>query len=78
MRIKKFIHKSPFYVDVILDGKWICQLQYTKKGFPEITGGGEIKEFHRYADIRTFVEERRPSLAGKLYECEITEQRVWR
>ena len=78
MRVKKFIHKSPFYVDVILDGKFICQLQYTKHGFPQMTEQGVIEESHRYADIREFVEERRPSLAGKLYECEITEQRVWK
>lgn len=78
MRVKKFIHKSPFYVDVILDGKWICQLQYAKHGFSQMTEQGVIEESHRYADIRAFVEERRLSLKGKLYECEITEQRVWR
>lgn len=79
MRVKKFIHKSPFYIDVILDGKFICQLQYTKQGIIHSTvGGGKTEESHRYADIRTFVEERRPSLAGKLFECEITEQRVWK
>lgn len=78
MRVKKFIHKSPFYVDVILDGKWIRQLQYTKHGFCQVTEQGTIEESHRYADIRAFVEERCPSLADKLFECEITEQRVWR
>ena len=78
MIVKKFIHKSPFYIDIIMDGKFVCQLQYTKHGFPLLTGGGKIKESHRMRDIRAFVEERRPSLKGKYYECEITEQRVLR
>ena len=51
-------------IDVMLKGRYVCQLNYTKRGFPQVVDG-EVLECHNYEDFEKFVVEKRPSLKGK-------------
>lgn len=67
---------KPILVDVMLGGKFVCQLKYTKRGFPRIFADGEVIESVSQDDLRAFVEEKRPSLKGKDYKVAFSNQRV--
>ncbi len=59
----------------MLAGRHICQLRYTKRGFPMIAKGRVVEEY-RMEDIEKYVEEQRPSLVGKPYKIAFSNQRV--
>ena len=62
-------------LDIMLGGKFICQLKYDKRGFPEVIDG-EVKESHRLEDLENFVYEKRPSLRGKDIRIEFSSQKA--
>ena len=62
-------------VDVMVDGRFYTQVRYTKHGIPQMING-EIKEVHNTDDIKKFVLEQRPSLRGKNYQINFSNQRV--
>jgi len=64
-------------LDVMVNGRFYCQIDYTKRGFPEMIDG-EIEEVHDYEEIQRFVEECKPSLKGRDYRIEFTDNKVFR
>ena len=66
---------KPIRLDIIKDGRFYKQLEYTKRGFPEMLDE-EIVETHDVRDIKKFVEESLPSLVGKNYKIEFAKQKV--
>lgn len=68
--------KKPLLLDVSLNGRFICQLKYDKRGFPEEIGGGRYIEVHRMEDLEAFVREKRPSLRGKDIKIAFSDQKV--
>ena len=62
-------------LDIMLNGTFVCQLKYDKRGFPEMIDG-EVKEFHRLEDLERFVHEKRPSLKGKDIKIEFSKNKV--
>lgn len=56
--------ESPIYLDVMKEGRFVCQLRYTRRGFPTLIGG-KVVEVHDLSDMEAFVYEQRPSLRGK-------------
>ena len=69
--------KRPNFVliDVMISGRFVCQLRYTGKPFPSVVGG-VIMPVYDGDDIKRFVEEKRPSLKGKGYQIEFSNQIV--
>lgn len=67
---------KPILIDVMLGGRFVCQLRYTKRGFPKYFNGAFI-ETHDNRDIERFVEEQRPSLKGKPYTIEFSKQMTY-
>ncbi len=65
--------KQRLLLDIMLNERWQCQLRYYKRGFPRIVDG-KIVEVYDMCDLRRFVEEQRPSLIGKPYVIEISNQ----
>jgi hypothetical protein len=64
-------------IDVMLgDGSFFCQLKYTGKPFPKIISGKVVEEYDK-KDLRAFALQKRPSLAGKKFYVELTNQRVY-
>jgi hypothetical protein len=53
-------------LDIMLNGKFVCQLNYKKKGY-YVKMDGKLTEVHSDIDIVNFVERMRPSLRGKKY-----------
>lgn len=67
---------NPIYLDIMsADGKFIQQLRYDKRGFPEMIDG-VVKEVHNTKDIEDFVYSKRPSLRGKNIRIEMSIQRI--
>jgi hypothetical protein len=62
-------------LDVMLDGRFKCQLKYEKPAFPLILDG-EVVESYDASDLREFVERERPSLKGKDFKIEFATQKV--
>ena len=62
-------------LDVMLHGRFVCQLKYDKRGLPYMVDG-EIIEVHNQQEIKDFVFEQRPSLIGKDIVIEFASQRV--
>ena len=62
-------------LDIMLDGRFKCQLKYKATGFPLILDG-EVKECFEDSDLKEFVERERPSLKGKDYKIRFTTQKV--
>jgi len=67
---------KPLLIDIMLDGRFVQQLRYDRRGFPEMIDG-EFVESHRREDIEAFVYEKRPSLKGKPIKIEIASQKVF-
>lgn len=65
--------KPSIHLDVMLNGRFVCQLRYAKHGQLKIIDG-EIREVHDLEDLKSFVEQKRPSLKGQPFTIEITEQ----
>ena len=55
------------YLDIMLHGRFLCQLPYPKRGFPQLVDG-KIIEAYDYDDFLRFVYQQRPSLKGKNIE----------
>ena len=62
-------------LDVMLNGRFVCQLKYPKRGLPDMVDG-EIIEVHNQQEIKDFVFQQRPSLIGKDIVIEFASQRV--
>jgi hypothetical protein len=67
---------KPIYLDLMLDGKYIGQLRYTKHGTPEIING-KVEQVHNIKDLEDFVFSQRPSLRGKNIRIISTNNRVY-
>ena len=66
---------KPLLLDVMLNGRFVCQLKYNKRGLPDMVNG-EIVEVHNQQEIKDFVFEKRPSLRGKDISIEFASQKV--
>ena len=51
-------------LDVMLNGRFICQLKYEGMPFPELIDG-KVVPVYDTEDMERFVFEKRPSLRGK-------------
>ena len=67
--------KKQILLDVMLNGRFVCQLKYNRRGFPEMIDG-EVKESHKIEDLERFVFEKRPSLRGKDIRIEFSNQKT--
>jgi len=66
---------NPILIDVMIGNRFVCQLKYDKRGWPQMVDG-KIVETHRAEDIEAFVYQQRPSLKGKDITIKFSEQRV--
>ena len=62
-------------LDVMLHGRFVCQLKYDKRGLPDMVDG-EIIEVHNQQEIKDFVFQQRPSLRGKDIRIEFSNQKA--
>ena len=62
-------------LDIMKDGRFVCQLRYDKHGIPELIDG-EIKEVYDARELEEFVYEQRPSLRNKNIRIEFATQKV--
>lgn len=67
---------TPILLDIIKNGRFYKQLKYTKRGFPMLIDG-KVIETYNSEDIKKFVEESLPSLAGKEYSITLAEQKTF-
>ena len=63
-------------LDIMEKGRFLCQMVYDKRGFPESIGGGKFVEVHRLEDLKKFVYEKRPSLRGRDIRIEFSNNKV--
>ena len=63
-------------LDIMLNGRFVCQLNYKKKGYYTKTNG-KLVEVHSDNEITHFVETMRPSLKGKNYNVCFTNNKTW-
>ena len=66
---------KPILLDIMLNGRFVCQLRYTRRGFPMVVGG-VVTESYDNSDFRKFVEQQRPSLRNKDFKIELAEQKI--
>lgn len=71
MKIPNFL-----LIDVMIGERFICQLRYLGRPFPSVMEGGVILPTYDGEDIKRFIEEKRPSLKGKGYRIEFSNQIV--
>lgn len=71
MKIPSFL-----LIDVMLGDRFVCQLRYLGRPFPSVVEDGVILPTYDGDDIKRFVEEKRPSLKGKGYRIEFSNQIV--
>lgn len=64
-------------VDIMLGDRFVCQMSILPKGSLKILNG-EMVEKVTEEDIRLCVESKMPSLKGKPYTIERTEQKLLR
>ncbi len=65
----------PLLLDIMLDGRFVCQLKYHGQPFPKIING-KVMATYDARDIEKFVRDKKPSLNGKPIEIAFTNQRV--
>lgn len=65
----------PILIDVMLNGRFVCQLHYTGKGHLEMIDG-ELFGVQSESDIREWINEQRPSLRNKNINIRISNKRV--
>jgi hypothetical protein len=63
-------------LDIMLNGRFVCQLNYKKKGY-YTKANGKLVEVHSDSEIAHFVESVRPSLKGKNYNVCFTNNKTW-
>ena len=69
------MEKKQILLDIMLSGRFVCQLRYDKRGFPEMIDG-HIEEVYRLEDLEKFVLDKRPSLRGKDIKIEFAKNKV--
>ena len=62
-------------LDIMLGGKFICQLKYDGMPFPELIDG-KVVPVYDSEDLEKFVYEKRPSLRGKDIRIEFSSQKA--
>lgn len=67
--------KPTALLDIMVKNSYKGQLKYYKHGHPELING-KIVEVFDMEDIRNYVEEHRPSLKGKDFIVEFSNQKV--
>lgn len=65
----------PILIDVMCDGYFVCQLKYTRRGWPELIDG-KVEEVYDSEEIKAFVLEQRPSLRRKNIKLAFSNSRV--
>ena len=55
---------APIFLDIMQDGRFLCQMKYPHRGFPQMLDG-KLVETYNYNDFEKFVFEKRPSLRNK-------------
>ena len=63
-------------IDVMVCGRFFCQLRYKGTPFPEIING-KVVPVYNADDIKKFIEKERPSLIGKKYNIQFASQQVF-
>lgn len=63
------------YIDIMQDGRHICQLPMNIPQRREVIDGESI-EFFDPSDLKFYVELMKPSLRGKEYSIEFSNKRV--
>lgn len=66
---------APILLDIMQDGRFLCQMKYPHRGFPQMLDG-ELVETYNYNDFEKFVFEKRPSLRNKHITILPSTQRV--
>lgn len=61
--------------DIMLDGRFVCQLRYSRHSQLKIHNG-HIAEVYDLDDLQSFVEKERPSLIGQPYRIEFSQQHI--
>ena len=67
--------KPKILLDIMLDGRFVCQLRYARQGQLKIING-HMAEVYDLDDLQSFVEKERPSLIGQPYKIEFSQQRI--
>ena len=67
--------KKQILLDIMLGGKFICQLKYDGMPFPELING-KVVPVYDAEDLERFVYEQRPSLRGKDIRIEFSNQKA--
>ena len=62
-----------FLLDIMLGGKFVCQLKYEGMPFPEMIDG-KVVPVYDAEDMARFVFEKRPSPRGKDIKIEFSSQ----
>lgn len=63
-------------MDVMLGNHFECQIEYPFRGYPLEEIDGQVVEVIDNTFLRTLIEAKRPSLKGKGYHVEFTNQKV--
>lgn len=69
------MEKPKILLDIMLDGRFVCQLRYSRQGQLEIING-HMAEVYDLDDLQSFVEKERPSLIGQPYRIEFSQQHI--
>jgi hypothetical protein len=64
---------KPLLLDVMLNGRFVCQLKYEGMTFHEMIDG-KVVPVYDADDMKRFVYEQRPSLRGKDIKIEFSSQ----
>lgn len=67
--------KKQILLDIMLGGRFICQLKYEGMPFPELING-KVVPVYDTKDMARFVFEKRPSLRGKDIRIEFAKNKV--
>lgn len=68
---------KPVLLDIMEKGRFIGQMVYDKRGFPEIVDGN-IVEAYNLKEIEKYVLEERPSLRGRDIKIAFSNQKTLR
>ena len=68
--------KPTLLLDIIENGRFICQIPYYRHGARQVINK-KIVEVFNARDIERYIYEKRPSLRGRNINIEFTKQRVY-
>ena len=68
--------KPTLLLDIMEDGRFVCQIPYYQHGMPRMVDGNII-EVHDFKDIEKYVYEKRPSLRNRNISIAFAQQRVY-